>query len=994
MLTNGTFNAAAVAAFLALTMPFTALAAVEQVADIYPEPGAVEGSLHYKVHQGRDGLWFFSADTAADGIELWSTDGTAGGTHRLTDTPGANDTDPEPGVFIGEEFYFVVDSDDTGDALWKSDGTVTGTELVFEAVPGPGGDDDIAALTSIDGALYFDVIVNDDFALWTSDGTQAGTRKIASIGTDSAPSVDECHISSVNGRIIFTADDGTNGVELWITDGTAAGTSMLKDINPGAAGSSPSYFAPLNDTQTLFNANGGLWATDGTVSGTQLIASGSDPVGLTAAGGRVYFLASSTSDGERLWQTDGSSASLVDFSGTSYANAGVYILSAGGPDVYFTIKNGGYIGRVLLKANGTAASLVYDAGTDDIAFFAYGGGKLYFNTLGSSNKLFVYDGTTAPTPIENLTPAYLTVSGDKLFMWADDGTHGDEPWVSDGTAAGTRMIENLAGADAGSEPDQFTVANGRLVFSAGEPVHGYEPRISDGTTAGTRLLADIRPGSDDSDPEALTAAGGTVYFAAEDDAHGDELWKVTQDGGAALVKDIEPGSDGSDPYHLDAFNGALYFTAYTSASGVELWKSDGTEAGTAMVADLAPGTDGSFPHHLTAVGDKLFFAADDPGSGDQQLWVSDGTSAGTKEITGGTFDDFYEFTSMDGVLYFVVDGSAHSYDIWRSDGTAAGTTVVANVVTGVSGGPPPSLTAYDGGLYFASWTAASGMELWRTDGTAGGTKLFADIFPDAPSSWPSGFTAVGGKLYFGAYGPDGRELWMTDGVKTVEVKDINPGVASSGVDHLAAVGNRVVFAASDGINGYEPWISDGTALGTRMIGDVSSGAGNSNPYEFVLLKRQLFFAAADGTTGAELWRADINRAPAAVGASVTTAFETACSGTLTASDPDGDPLTFSITKQPAHGTLKLADAAFTYTPADGYSGEDNFTFKADDGLAASTATLKITVQSAGDDAVPPDNGGDAPPPSDNGGGSGGGGAFGWLGLCLLGGLAMRRKQRG
>ena len=40
--------------------------------------------------------------------------------------------------------------------------------------------------------------------------------------------------------LFFTADDGTNGRELWISDGTTAGTVMLKDINPGAAGSSPS----------------------------------------------------------------------------------------------------------------------------------------------------------------------------------------------------------------------------------------------------------------------------------------------------------------------------------------------------------------------------------------------------------------------------------------------------------------------------------------------------------------------------------------------------------------------------------------------------------------------------------------------------------------------------------------------------------------------------------------------------------------------------------
>jgi ELWxxDGT repeat protein len=33
--------------------------------------------------------------------------------------------------------------------------------------------------------------------------------------------------------VLFSANDGTHGVELWITDGTTAGTTMVKHINPG-----------------------------------------------------------------------------------------------------------------------------------------------------------------------------------------------------------------------------------------------------------------------------------------------------------------------------------------------------------------------------------------------------------------------------------------------------------------------------------------------------------------------------------------------------------------------------------------------------------------------------------------------------------------------------------------------------------------------------------------------------------------------------------------
>jgi ELWxxDGT repeat protein len=37
---------------------------------------------------------------------------------------------------------------------------------------------------------------------------------------------------SANGKLLFTANDGTHGEEIWFTDGTEAGTDMLVDLNP------------------------------------------------------------------------------------------------------------------------------------------------------------------------------------------------------------------------------------------------------------------------------------------------------------------------------------------------------------------------------------------------------------------------------------------------------------------------------------------------------------------------------------------------------------------------------------------------------------------------------------------------------------------------------------------------------------------------------------------------------------------------------------------
>jgi len=67
---------------------------------------------------------------------------------------------------------------------------------------------------------------------------------------------------------------------------------------------------------------------------------------------------------------------------------------------------------------------------------------------------------------------------------------------------------------------------------------------------------------------------------------------------------------------------------------------------------------------------------------------------------------------------------------------------------------------------------------------------------------------------------------------------------------------------------------------------------------------------------------------------------------LETEDNDGPgPITFEIIKQPAHGTLSGANNDITYTPDKGFSGEDSFQWKANDGKDDSrTATVTIIVE--------------------------------------------------
>jgi len=93
-------------------------------------------------------------------------------------------------------------------------------------------------------------------------------------------------------------------------------------------------------------------------------------------------------------------------------------------------------------------------------------------------------------------------------------------------------------------------------------------------------------------------------------------------------------------------------------------------------------------------------------------------------------------------------------------------------------------------------------------------------------------------------------------------------------------------------------------------------------------------------------------APVAASQAVSLAEDTVKQVVLSASDADGNPLTFSIVTAPAHGTLTGTLPNVTYKPAANYNGPDSFSFRASDGaLTSNTATVSITVTPVNDAPV-------------------------------------------
>src|SRR5262245_53561653 len=99
------------------------------------------------------------------------------------------------------------------------------------------------------------------------------------------------------------------------------------------------------------------------------------------------------------------------------------------------------------------------------------------------------------------------------------------------------------------------------------------------------------------------------------------------------------------------------------------------------------------------------------------------------------------------------------------------------------------------------------------------------------------------------------------------------------------------------------------------------------------------------------------RPPVASDAAAETAEDTPSELTLPATDPDGDPLTFSVVSGPSHGSLgPVSGDRVTYTPAADFHGADSFMFRANDGSTNSNvASFQLTVTPVNDSPVCPED---------------------------------------
>ncbi|MBO0697984.1 MAG: autotransporter-associated beta strand repeat-containing protein, partial [Zavarzinella sp.] len=473
------------------------------------------------------GIAYFGADSGQTGRELWRSDGTSAGTFLLKDIqPNVGfpiGSDPDELTNVGGTLFFSARDSVSGRELWKSDGTAAGTVRVKDINPGP-GDSGPTSLTNVGGTLFFSATDDSgDTELWKSDGTAAGTVRVKDINpgpTASGPS----YLTAVGGTLFFTAFDNTRGNELWKSDGTPDGTIPVKDINPGIGSSQISELTNVGGTLyfTAFDETSGfeLWKSDGTEAGTVRVkdivpgADSSLPQFLTNVNGTLYFTAASAGEGFELWKSDGTDAGTVlvkDINPGPADSSPVFLTNVGG--TLFFRADDSVTGAELWKSDGT------DAGTVRIKDIVPGTG-------GSE-------------------PAGLIGAGSTLYFSASSTSDGSdrELWTSDGTAAGTFRVMDI-NPQFGSAPEQFSMVGRDLYFLADDGVHGQEPWILRGA------VSNLPPTADAGGPYSVIQGGSVVLTGTGSDPDGDPLtftWDLDGDGvfgetGVAAARGDEVGA--------------------------------------------------------------------------------------------------------------------------------------------------------------------------------------------------------------------------------------------------------------------------------------------------------------------------------------------------------------------------------------------------------------------------------------------------------------------
>jgi len=798
--------------------------------------------------------------------------------------------------------------------------------------------------------ILFTPSINGDEELWISDGTQENTKLLKNINPHGSSRPRFTLLK--DGEYYFTADDGIHGEKPWKTDGTRDGTIALPLWIPLEYYKSNTVF---NDrkfyTIKEYPNKCEVWTSNGTKEGTSLLYNKYEssayyycPTSFVEYNDKIYFATGS----ESIIATDGTTSGTTNI---TYPKPIKTILFAYEDKLYM---KGTHFNEPIYRTDSSANfEELKDQENKPVQ------GK---NIILNSNKHYFYSKYDDIWELQaNGDVVFVTKSADymynpitvnnQIFFNAKDDEHGIELWVSDGTADGTHILKDINPGSASGRKYYDTlraIIDDKIYFIADDGIHGRELWVSDGTENGTKMLADFSPGSKDSYPylkkvdNKIVISTGRIYdntlkyWISDSTPEGtqridnDNLWAVKyqsinigkkhfyyQKNGYAgdimvydedtsevnkLVQNHQTESitqTSEDKKTIDHIGNHFYFgkNYKSNAMADSIETIDGAEEMKSLVEfgdkiyfiddgknerylsrmdrdgshiekfhKLSTSNHSKSKLQLVKFKNMLYFRSNSENG--NRLYKTDGTREGTTavESSDGTVLGYVlNIIPAEDKLFFIANTSEYGSEIWVTDGTKSGTHMVKNIGSGSNSfiKYPSYNTAIvkDNKLYFSADDGEHGVEPWISDGTDSGTFMLKDTGQTSRVYGLTLFNIAHNKVFFRS---NNDEIWTTDGTieGTNKIANAYPNydIGWSGKYHAIAIGTEdyLYFVHDDGIHGEEMWVSDGTLEGTRMLKDIDGNQTSSIPPKYLnqltVYKKEVYFLASDGIHGRSIWK--------------------------------------------------------------------------------------------------------------------------------------------
>ncbi len=165
-----------------------------------------------------NGLLLFPWKSRDNGIELWKTDGTPGGTAEIKSFGPYGM--PQYLTTLGNYAYFRAIDDAFQLKLWRTDGTVAGTTIA--SAMDIGSYSDFNELVAKGDKLYFSIGWGPDTGLWSYNPANGIIYQLHHLPAQSPEVASEW--------LLYSANDGTHGAELWKSNGLPGQATLVQDI--------------------------------------------------------------------------------------------------------------------------------------------------------------------------------------------------------------------------------------------------------------------------------------------------------------------------------------------------------------------------------------------------------------------------------------------------------------------------------------------------------------------------------------------------------------------------------------------------------------------------------------------------------------------------------------------------------------------------------------------------------------------------------------------